>query len=124
MRYGTQVLDLPVLASNTARLVPEYFDGVLATSREIKGLELTAGKFTKNQYSDQINTDGNKLDRAVVWGAKYQFNDNLNTSYFGTDIKDRLERHYVNANFKQALANDSSLTYDFSGYHTELGCKD
>ncbi|MCG2608531.1 OprD family porin [Acinetobacter sp. SM34] len=119
VRYGTQVLDLPVLASNTARLVPEYFDGFLVTSREIKGLELTAGKFTKNQYSDQINSDGNELDRAVVWGAKYQVNDNLNTSYYGTDIKNKLERHYANVNFKQNLANNSSLTYDFSGYHTE-----
>lgn len=119
VRYGTQVLDLPVLASNTARLVPEYFEGVLATSREIKGLELTAGKFTKNQYSDQVTTDGNELDRAVVWGAKYKFNDQLNASYYGTDIKDRLERHYINTNYKQALANNSSLTYDFSGYHTE-----
>jgi len=89
VRYGTQVLDLPVLASNTARLVPEYFDGFLVTSREIKGLELTAGKFTKNQYSDQINSDGNELG------------------------------HYANVNFKQSLANNSSLTYDFSGYHTE-----
>ncbi|TCB52031.1 outer membrane porin, OprD family [Acinetobacter sp. ANC 4779] len=117
--YGTQVLDLPVLASNTARLVPEYFEGVLATSREINGLELTAGKFTKDQYSDQINTDGRKLDRVVVWGAKYKFNDQLNASYYGLDSKNALERHYVNANYKQVLANDSSLTYDFSGYHTE-----
>ncbi|MGC3819664.1 OprD family outer membrane porin [Acinetobacter sp. G11] len=123
VRYGTQVLDLPVLASNTARLVPEYFDGVLVTSREIKDLELTAGKFTKNQYSDQINSDGNELDRAVVWGAKYKVNDAINTAYYGTDIKDRLERHYVNANFKQALANNSSLTYDFSGYHTKWDAK-
>lgn len=119
VRYGTQVLDLPVLASNTARLVPEYFEGVLATSREIKGLELTAGKFTKDQYSDQIETDGRHLDSAVVWGAKYKFNDQLNASYYGLDSKNALERHYVNANYKQALANNSSLTYDFSGYHTE-----
>ncbi|MDD2944872.1 MAG: OprD family outer membrane porin [Acinetobacter sp.] len=119
VEYGTQVLDLPVLASNTARMVPEYFEGVLATSREIKGLELTAGKFTKNQYSDQINSDGNELDRAVVWGAKYKVNDALNTAYYGVDIKDKLERHYANVNFKQSLANNSSLTYDFSGYHTE-----
>ncbi|NIE97557.1 OprD family porin [Acinetobacter sp. C26M] len=117
--YGTQILDLPVLASNTARLVPEYFEGVLANSREINGLELTAGKFTKNQYSDQIKSDGNRLDQAVVWGAKYKVNDQLNTAYYGTDIKDRLERHYANVNFKQALANNSSLTYDFSGYHTD-----
>jgi len=118
VEYGTQVLDLPVLASNTARMVPEYFTGVLATSHEIENLEVIAGKFTKNQYSDQINSDGNELDRAVVWGAKYQVNENLNTSYYGTDIKNKLERHYANVNFKQALANNSSFTYDFSGYHT------
>lgn len=120
VRYGTQVLDLPVLASNTTRLVPEYFEGVLATSREINGLELTAGKFTKDQMSHQINTDGNHLNRAVVWGAKYKFSDALNASYYGLDSKNALDRHYVNANYKQALANGSSLTWDVSGYHTEF----
>ncbi|BCU63401.1 hypothetical protein F941_03182 [Acinetobacter bouvetii DSM 14964 = CIP 107468] len=120
VRYGTQVLDLPVLASNTGRMVPEYFEGVLATSREINGLELTAGKFTKNQMSEQINTDGNHLESAVVWGAKYKFSDALNASYYGLDSKNKLDRHYVNANYKQALENGSSLTYDFSGYHTKF----
>ncbi len=120
VEYGTQVLDLPVLASNTARMVPEYFTGVLATSHEIENLEIIAGKFTKNQYSDQIDTDGRHLDRAVVWGAKYQVNDALNTAYYGVDVKDKLERHYANVNYTQALANDSSFNYDFSGYHTEF----
>lgn len=116
--YGTQVLDLPVLASNTARLVPEYFTGVLVESNEIENLNLVAGKFTENQRSSQIKSDGNELDRAIVWGAKYKFNDAVNASYYGTDIKDRLERHYVNANYSYKLANDSTLTHDFSGYHT------
>ncbi|MGR2827210.1 OprD family porin [Acinetobacter sp. 1124_18A] len=120
VRYGTQVLDLPVLASNTARLVPEYFTGTLLTSHEIKDLEVVAGKFTKNQYSDQIATDQNGLDSAIVWGAKYKFDDQLNGSYYGVDVKDKLDRHYVNVNYKQPLANDSSLTYDFSGYHTKF----
>ncbi|MBJ6354192.1 OprD family outer membrane porin [Acinetobacter pittii] len=120
VRYGTQVLDLPVLASNTARLVPEYFTGTLLTSHEIKDLEVVAGKFTKNQYSDQIATDQNGLDRAVVWGAKYKFDDQISGSYYGVDVKDKLNRHYVNVNYKQPLANDSSLTYDFSGYHTKF----
>ena len=117
--YGTQLLDIPVLASNTARLVPEYFDGTLITSREIKDLELTVGKFTKDQYSDQINSDGRHLDRAVVWGAKYNFDDNLKASYFGLDSKDKLDRHYINVNYKHALDQNSGLTYDASAYHTE-----
>ncbi|RKG33532.1 OprD family outer membrane porin [Acinetobacter tianfuensis] len=123
VRYGTQVLDLPVLASNTGRMVPEYFEGVLATSREIQNLELVAGKFTKNQMSDQINSDadvnGNGLNSAIVWGAQYKFNDQLNASYYGLDSKNALERHYINANYKLPLANDSAFTVDFSGYHTE-----
>lgn len=119
--YGTQVLDIPVLASNTARLVPEYFTGTLLTSHEINNMELIAGKFTKNQYSDQISTDGRHLDSAVVWGAKYKFDEQLNASYYGLDSKDRLERHYVNANYKLPLADQqSSLTLDFSGYHTKF----
>ncbi len=117
--YGTQVLDLPVLASNTARLVPEYYTGVLIESNEIENLNLIAGKFTENQLSNQINSDGAELDRAVVWGAKYKFNDAVNASYYGTDIKDRLDRHYINTNYNYALANESTLTHDFSGYHTK-----
>ncbi|KAA8732145.1 OprD family porin [Acinetobacter qingfengensis] len=120
VKYGTQVLDLPVLASMTTRNVPEYFTGVLVTSHEIDNLELVAGKFTKNQQPDQISSDKNGLDRAVVWGAKYKINDQLNASYYGADIKDKLQRHYVNTNFKQALANDASLTYDFSGYASKF----
>lgn len=122
-RYGTQVLDLPVLASNTSRLVPEYFEGVLATSNEISGYELIAGKFTKNQYSDEIKSDDSELDRAVIWGIKHQLNDTFSASYFGTDIKDRLKRHYINANYKHDLANKKSLTYEFSGYHTQWDTK-
>ncbi len=118
--YGTQVLDIPVLASNTARLVPEYFTGVLVSSNEIDNLNLVAGKFTENQYSDQINSDGNKLDSAVVWGAKYKFSDALNASYYGVDVEDKLDRHYINANYSYALANGSTLTHDVSGYHTKF----
>lgn len=123
VRYGTQVLDLPVLASNTSRLVPEYFQGVLATSNEISGYEFTAGKFTKNQYSDEIKSDASELDRAIVWGIKHQLNDTFNASYFGTDIKERLKRHYINANYRYDLANQNSLTYEFSGYHTKWDTK-
>ena len=118
--YGTQILDLPVLASNTVRLVPEYFDGVLVTSNEIENLELVAGKFTKNQYSSDMDSDGQNLDRAVVWGAKYKFNDDLNASYYGVEVEDKLDRHYANANYTHGLKNDASLNFDVSGYHTDF----
>lgn len=120
LTYGTQMLDLPVLASMTTRNTPEYFEGTLITSHEIKDLELVAGKFTKNQLPEHIATDQNGLDRAYVWGAKYKFNDQLNASYYGADIKDKIERHYVSAAYKQPLANDSSLSYEWAGYSTKF----
>ncbi|KJV39832.1 OprD family outer membrane porin [Acinetobacter brisouii] len=119
VRYGTQFLELPVLSSNDARLLPEYYTGTLVTSHEIKNLELTYGQFTKDQYSNQVNTDGNHLKRADVWGAQYKFTDNLKASYFGSDLKDSLERHYADVNYKYPIAADSSLTFDLSGYHTK-----
>ena len=117
--YGTQLMDLPILASNTVRMVPEYFTGVLVESNEIDNLELKAGKFTKNQMSHDISTDGQGLDRAVLWGAKYTFNDQLNTSYYGIDVEDKLERHFGNVNYTKPLKDDASLTFDVSGYHTD-----
>lgn len=119
LTYGTQVSELPVMASNTARLVPEYFTGLLIESNEIENLSLIAGKFTKNQWSNDIKSDGQKLDRAVVWGAKYKFNDQLNAAYYGLDIKDRLDRHYTDINYTHGLKNDASLVLDFTGYHTK-----
>ncbi|NHB59216.1 OprD family porin [Acinetobacter sp. 194] len=118
--YGTHVLDIPVLASNTARIVPEYFTGFLVKSHEIKDLELVAGKFTKDQYSDRLSSDGNHLDRAVIWGAVYKFNDRMNGSYYGLDEQDLIDRHYINLNYTQPLADDSSINYDFSGYYTKF----
>jgi hypothetical protein len=118
--YGTHVLDIPVLASNTARIVPEYFTGFLVKSHEIKDLELVAGKFTKNQYSSQLASDENRLDRAVIWGAVYQFNDRTSGSYYGLDQPDLIDRHYINLTYNQPLAEDSSISYDFSGYYTKF----
>ncbi|SEL96748.1 MULTISPECIES: OprD family outer membrane porin [unclassified Acinetobacter] len=117
--YGTQVSEIPVIASNTARLTPEYYTGLSIVSNEIENLSLYAGKFTKNQWSNEISSDEQELDRAVYWGAKYKFNDQLNTSYYGVDVKNKLDRHYANISYTQPLKNDSSLVFDAMGYHTK-----
>jgi len=116
IRYGRQLSELPVLQSNTkARLLPEYYTGTSLVSREIKGLEISLAHYTKDQFSDQIATDQNHLRRAVVYGAKYKVNDQLNVAYFGADLKEAFDRHYVNLNYTHPLDQDSALTVDFSG---------
>lgn len=120
IRYGRQLSELPVLQSNTkARLLPEYFTGTSITSREIENLEVSLSHFTKDQGSDDIATDQNHLRRAIAYGAKYKFNDQFNAAYYGADLKDALNRQYINLNFKQPLDADSSLTFDAMAYHTK-----
>ena len=52
--YGTQVSTLPVMASNQARLVPEYYTGVFVESNEIPNLNVVAGKFTKTKCQTKL----------------------------------------------------------------------
>lgn len=97
---STQTATSPVFASNLGCIAPEYYEGISITSHEIKNLELSAGKYTKNVLSGQISSNANTLDTAITWGAKYKINNQISASYYGLDIKDRLKRHYVNTNFK------------------------
>ena len=117
--YGTQVSEVPVLASNTARLVPEYYTGLYIESNEIKDLTLIGGKFTKNQWSNDISSDQQGLDSAIFWGAKYKFNDQVNGSYYGVDVKDKLDRHYANVNYSFPVQDDATVTLDAMGYNTK-----
>ncbi|MCA4814764.1 OprD family outer membrane porin [Acinetobacter towneri] len=118
-KYGTQVSEIPVIASNTARLTPEYYTGLYIESNEIKDLTLIGGKFTKNQWSNDISSDQQGLDSAIFWGAKYKFNDQVNASYYGVDVKDKLDRHYGNVNYSFPTANGASVTLDAMGYNTK-----
>lgn len=49
LKYGDQMPALPVLQYDDARLLPESFTGTLITSKEIRGLELNAGRFTQKR---------------------------------------------------------------------------
>jgi hypothetical protein len=46
LAYGDQMPALPVLNYDNSRLLPESYTGTLITSKEIKCLELNAGRFT------------------------------------------------------------------------------
>ena len=46
LKYGQQFVASPVFATDDSRLLPEVATGTLITSKEIKGLELSAGRFT------------------------------------------------------------------------------
>ena len=120
LAYGDQMPALPVLSYDNSRLLPESYTGTLITSKEIKGLELNAGRFTAESRKSAEGRDSGGLKSINVLGGSYQFTEQFKTSLYASDVEDVLKKQYVNANYVFPLAKDQSLTLDFNGYRTQL----
>ncbi|VVO09949.1 OprD family porin [Pseudomonas fluorescens] len=120
LTYGDQMPALPVLSYDNTRLLPESYTGTLITSKEIKGLELNAGRFTAESRKSAEGRDSGGLKSINVLGGSYQFTDNFKAGLYASDVEDVLKKQYVNANYVFPLASKQSLTLDFNGYRTKL----
>ncbi|MBI6885041.1 OprD family porin [Pseudomonas putida] len=118
--YGNQMPALPVLGADNGRLLPESYTGTLITSKEIKGLELNAGRFTAESRKSAEGRDSGGLKSINVLGGSYQFTAQFKAALYASDVEDVLKKQYVNANYVFPLAKDQSLTLDFNGYRSKL----
>ena len=130
LKYGEQFVDLPVLSTDDARLLPETVTGFLVTSNEIENLEVHAGHFTALTAMDQTYHDSSNdglLKALDLVGARYNFTDNLSAAYYysDADLKDNQtnKKHYVNGNYTLPLADTQSLNFDFNMYQTKFDQK-
>jgi hypothetical protein len=69
LTYGDQMPALPVLNYDNSRLLPESYTGTLITSKEIKGLQLDAGRFTAESRKSAEGRDSGGLKRSTCWAA-------------------------------------------------------
>ncbi|MNB55561.1 Porin D precursor [compost metagenome] len=120
LTYGDQMPALPVLNYDNSRLLPESYTGTLITSKEIKGLELNAGRFTAESRKSDEGRDSGGLKSINVLGGSYQFTENFKGALYASDVEDVLKKQYVNANYVLPFNKDQSLTLDFNGYRTKL----
>lgn len=118
LSYGDQRPALPVLSHDNTRLLPETFTGTMITSEEIDGLVVHAGRFHAQARKSDEGRDSGKLKSIDVLGGSYQFNDNIRTALYASDVEDVLKRQYVNLNYNRGLNQSDVLTLDFSGYRT------
>src|SRR5690606_19227339 len=118
-KYGNQFVELPVIASDDSRLLPQAFTGTLITSTEIDGLELNAGRFTADSAMGSPSRDSNNLKSLDVFGGTYAFNDNLSASLYFSDVEDTYDKKYANINYVMPIADDQSLAFDFNYYRTD-----
>ncbi|ESQ98079.1 membrane protein [Stutzerimonas chloritidismutans AW-1] len=119
LKYGNQFVNLPVIASDDSRLLPEAFTGTLITSSEIEGLELNAGHFTADSPMGSPARDDLGLKSLDVFGGTYAFTDNLSASLYFSDVEDTYDKKYANVNYVMPLADDQSLTFDLNYYKTD-----
>ncbi|HEK1683869.1 TPA: OprD family porin [Pseudomonas putida] len=120
LKYGDQMPALPVLQYDDSRLLPESFTGALLTSKEIKGLELNAGRFTQEARKSAQGRDSGALKSINVFGGSYKFTDNFTASLYTADNEDVMRKHYLGLNYVFPIAADQSLTLDFNGYKSSL----
>lgn len=124
LKYGNQFVASPVFSTDDSRLLPEVATGTLITSKEIKGLELSAGRFTAlssqtGMARDSINGPHEPgLTAANIAGATYQFTDNLVGGVAASDVDEYFKKQYVNLNYTLPIAESQALNFDLNGYRT------
>jgi imipenem/basic amino acid-specific outer membrane pore len=132
LKYGQQFVASPVFATDDSRLLPEVATGTLLTSKEIKGLELSAGRFTAlskqtGMARDSIggieNDDGlhaKGLSGGInIFGASYAFTDNFTGALAASDAEEYFKKYYVNLNWTLPINDEQSLNFDLNGYKTK-----
>lgn len=119
LSWGTQSPNLPVAAADHGRLLYETFTGFMIDSKEIEGLDITAGYFTAEQQKSDRYTDSG-LSRFTFGGARYQFNEQFSASAYASNVEDVINKQYLGFTFSQPLAEKQSLTLDFNGYNSRL----
>ncbi|MCM2461476.1 OprD family porin [Pseudomonas sp. CG7] len=119
LKYGNQFTTSPVFSTDDSRLLPEGATGTLITSKEIKGLELTAGRFNAISSQTGMGDDGLGLKSADIVGATYQFTDNFVGGVAASDVEDHYKKKYLNLNYTLPINEDQSLNFDFNGYDSQ-----
>ena len=118
LKYGNQFVASPVFSTDDSRLLPEVATGTLITSHEIKGLELSAGRFTAISSQTGMYHDSLHLPAANIAGATYQFTDNFVGGLAASDVDDYFKKQYINLNYTYPIDDSQALNFDFNGYRT------
>lgn len=131
LKYGQQFVASPVFATDDSRLLPEVATGTLITSKEIKGLELSAGRFTSlskqtgmgrdsiGGLPDENGNGGKGLTNINIFGASYAFTDNFTGALAASDADDYFKKYYINLNYTLPIDDTQSLNFDLNGYKTK-----
>ncbi|MFT4021328.1 MAG: OprD family outer membrane porin [Acinetobacter sp.] len=117
LKYGNNLeYKLPIVVSNTARITPQYFQGVDLTSTEFKKTVLKAGYLTK--AVGRWSTDRTGLAIAggttpskgfYFAGVDYKFTPELTGQYYISQLQDYYTQQFLGAKWQLPLSPTSSF---------------
>lgn len=113
LKYGNQIVSAPVFATNDSRILPEVATGLLITSGEINGLDVTLGRFTGLSSQTGTARDDLELTTLTLGGLSYKFSDALTGALFASHVEDHFDKRYLNLNYVTG-----PLSFDFNAYRT------
>ncbi|NWA04528.1 OprD family porin [Pseudomonas gingeri] len=119
LKYGTQIVTLPILNMNDTRLLPETVDGFSLVSKEIKDLRVDAGHFTALTNRNQSSHDSQRMTAVDYLGGTYKFTDRLSSGLYYATTENYYKKLYANTSYLLPFNQSQSLKFDFNGYHTE-----
>lgn len=129
LRYGTLQPVLPILVNNDGRLLPQWFHGVQATSKEIDNLTVVAGGL--EDVKDRNSTDslglaisgaggasGQRSNKFYYGGLDYKFTPNLLGQYYYANLKDFYTQSFLGLVHTLPLPV-GKLTSDLRYFHSD-----
>ncbi|ASV34837.1 OprD family porin [Pseudomonas reactans] len=119
LKYGNQLMSLPILSTSDARLLPESATGLSLTSNEIKNLTFSAGHFTGLNNRNDSKPDSARLTSLDYVGGFYKFSDRLTGSLFYQKVEDYWRKYYGSTTYAIPLTKTQALNFDFNIYDTK-----
>lgn len=120
LMLGSLLPKLPTLNPNTSRILPQTFEGGMATINEIDDLSISMGRLTKTKYRNSTDaedlTSNNKNRRFggsftsdhFDWvGLDYTFIPSLAGSYHLAQLDDIYRQHFISLRHQLALGDGS-----------------
>ncbi|KGK28114.1 OprD family porin [Pseudomonas plecoglossicida] len=119
LKVGSLAFRNPVVQNNDTRLLPSTFQGGMATSSDIEGLSLQAGKLRQikiNSSSDYQDFTGNRIggvsDDFRFAGGTYAVTKGLSTSLFYGNLENIYRQVFGGVIYELPLGEKQSLKFD------------
>lgn len=125
IRYGTLMPKLPVILYNDGRVLPQTFEGVQFTSKDLDDLTFTGGLITKarGRYSTDrtglsVSGSNQETNRLYFAGFDYNLTERLQAQYYFARLEDFYDQNFLGLNHTYPVSKNSSFVTDLRYFNS------